>query len=204
VHGHDWQCGLVPADIHFRRPADPFFQHTASVFTIHNIAYQGSFSPEIVELAGLPWDSFSPSGLEFWGKANLLKAGIVYSQIINTVSRKYSQEIQTEEFGCGLEGVLHYRRDDLFGIVNGVDYDLWNPETDAYLAAPYNSENLSGKKVCKKDLLAQFHLPEDRLAFPVLGIISRLADQKGFDLLAAVMDRLLQEEVSLVILGTGE
>jgi len=204
IHCHDWQTGLIPTEVHFRRPNDPFFQYTASIFTIHNMAYQGSFPQEIVELAGLPGECFSPSGLEFWGKANLLKAGIVYSQIINTVSRKYSQEIQTAEFGCGLEGILHYRRDDLFGIVNGVDYDLWNPETDPDLVAPYSPRDFSGKKACKKDLLQQFHLQENRLEHPVLGIISRLADQKGFDLLAGVMDRLLQEDVSLVILGTGE
>ncbi|MBA4394313.1 MAG: glycogen synthase, partial [Desulfobacca sp.] len=100
IHCHDWQTGLIPAEVHFRRPHDPFFQYTASIFTIHNMAYQGSFPREIVELAGLPGECFTPSGLEFWGKANLLKAGIVYSQIINTVSRKYSQEIQTKEFGC--------------------------------------------------------------------------------------------------------
>lgn len=204
IHCHDWQTGLIPAEMHFRRPYDPFYHYTASIFTIHNLAYQGSFPKEIVELAGLPGDCFSPSGLEFWGKANLLKAGIVYSQIINTVSRKYSQEIQTPEYGCGLEGILHFRRDDLFGIVNGVDYDLWNPETDPYLAAPYSRRDLSGKKACKKDLLEQYHLPEDRLEHPILGIISRLADQKGFDLLAGIMDRLLKEEVSLVVLGTGE
>jgi len=204
IHSHDWQSGLVSADLHFRRSHDLFFQNTASIFTIHNMAYQGSFSSEIVDLAGLPWDCFSPSGLEFWGKANLLKAGIVYSQLVNTVSRKYSREIQTAEFGCGLEGILHYRRDDLFGIVNGVDYEIWNPFSDPYLAASYHPEDLTGKRICKNDLLAQFHLPEDRQAFPVLGIISRLADQKGFDLLALVMERLLKEEMSLVILGTGE
>jgi starch synthase len=204
IHGHDWQTGLIPAYLHFRRPAEPFWKKTASVFTIHNIAYQGTFPRDIVELAGLPWECFSPAGLEFWGKANLLKSGIVYSQIINTVSRKYGQEIQTEEYGYGLEGILSYRKDDLFGIVNGVDYEVWNPETDPHLAAPYNRQDLSGKKVCKKELLSQFNLPEERLDFPVLGVISRLADQKGFDLLAAIMDQLLQEEVTLVVLGTGE
>jgi starch synthase len=204
IHCHDWQTGLIPTYVHFRRPADSFWQKTASIFTIHNIAYQGSFSREIVELAGLSWDCFTPEGLEFWGKANLLKAGIVYSQIVNTVSRKYSQEIQTEEYGYGLEGILSFRKEDLFGIVNGVDYDLWNPETDSFLAAPYGPDDLSGKRACKKDLLAQYNLPENRLDHPVLGVISRLADQKGFDLLAAIIDRLLNEEVSLVVLGTGE
>jgi starch synthase len=204
VHGQDWQTGLIPAYLHFRRQGEPFWKKTASIFTIHNMAYQGTFPREIVDLAGLPWECFSPAGLEFWGKANLLKSGIVYSQIINTVSRKYGQEIQTEEYGCGLEGILSYRKDDLFGIVNGVDYEVWNPETDPHLAAHYNRQDLSGKKACKKDLLSQFNLPEDRVDFPVLGVISRLADQKGFDLLAAIMDQLLQEELTLVVLGTGE
>ena len=204
IHCHDWQTGLIPACLHFERETDPFYRETATVFTIHNMAYQGSFSRSILELAGLPQESFSSEGLEFWGRANLLKAGVVYSQIINTVSRKYSQEIQTAEYGYGLEGILSYRKDDLFGILNGVDYELWNPETDSYLAAQYTSRDLSGKKACKKDLLDQYYFPEDRLNHPVLGIISRLADQKGFDLLAGIMDQLLEQEVSLVILGTGE
>ena len=119
-----------------------------------------------------------------------MKSGIVYSQIINTVSRKYGQEIQTEEYGYGLEGILSYRRNDLFGIVNGVDYEDWNPETDPLIAAPYGANDLSGKMACKIDLLKQFNLSEERQASPLLGVISRLADQKGFDLLAAVMDRL--------------
>jgi starch synthase len=204
IHCHDWQTGLIPACLHFGRETDPFYRETATIFTIHNMAYQGSFPKSILELAGLPEDSFSPEGLEFWGRANLLKAGIVYSQIVNTVSRKYSQEIQTAEYGYGLEGILSYRKDDLFGILNGVDYELWNPETDSYLAAPYTPQDLFGKRACKKDLLNQYNLPEDRLNHPVLGVISRLADQKGFDLLAGIMDRLLEREVSLVVLGTGE
>ncbi len=195
---------MIPACLHFGRESDPFYRNTATLFTIHNMAYQGSFSKSILELAGLPEESFSPEGLEFWGRANLLKAGIVYSQIINTVSRKYSQEIQTAEYGYGLEGILSYRKADLFGIVNGVDYELWDPESDSYLVAHYSRLDLSGKKACKKDLLNQYNLPEDRLDHPVLGVISRLADQKGFDLLAEVLDRLLAREVSLVVLGTGE
>jgi starch synthase len=204
IHGHDWQTGLIPALLHFQRSGDLFFQDTATLFTIHNIAYQGLFPRSIIDLAGLPPESFSPQGLEYWGQVNLLKSGIVYSQIINTVSRKYSQEIQTSEFGYGLEGILQARKDDLFGIVNGVDYQVWNPAKDAFLAAPYTAQDLRGKKVCKRDLLDRFHLPQSRADYPLLGVISRLADQKGFDLLAGIMDRLLQEEVTLVILGTGD
>lgn len=204
IHCHDWQTGLIPAKMHFERQRNPFYRDSACIFTIHNMAYQGSFPREIIELAGLPGDCFSPSGLEFWGKANLLKSGIVYSQIINTVSRKYSQEIQTPEFGCGLEGILGYRQKDLFGIINGVDYERWNPETDSFLAAPYSRKDLSGKRTCKEDLLNRFNLPKDRQKYPVLGIISRLADQKGFDLLAEILDQLLKEQLSLIVLGTGE
>jgi starch synthase len=162
------------------------------------------FDPDIIPLAGLPWEAYSPSGLEFWGSVNLLKSGIVYSQIINTVSRKYGQEIQTQEFGYGLEGILSYRRNDLFGIINGVDYESWNPQTDPLIVAAFQKDDLSGKKACKIDLLKQFNLSEERQAYPLLGVISRLADQKGFDLLAAVMDRLIEKEVTLVVLGTGE
>jgi starch synthase len=203
-HGHDWQTGLIPAYLHFLRARDPFWAHTASLFTIHNIAYQGMFDPDIIPLAGLPWETYSPSGLEFWGSVNLLKSGIVYSQIINTVSRKYGLEIQNEEYGYGLEGILSYRRKDLFGIVNGVDYESWDPKTDPLIAASFQADDLSGKKACKIDLLKQFNLSEERQAYPLLGVISRLADQKGFDLLAAVMDRLIEKEVTLVVLGTGE
>lgn len=204
IHCHDWQTGLIPACLHYGRESEPFYRETAAIFTIHNMAYQGSFPRSILELAGLPQESFSSEGLEFWGRANLLKAGIVYSQTINTVSRKYSQEIQTAEYGYGLEGILSYRKEDLFGILNGVDYEVWNPETDSFLAAHYTRHNLSGKKACKKDLLDQYDFPEDRLNHPVLGVISRLADQKGFDLLAGIMDQLLEREVSLVVLGTGD
>jgi starch synthase len=204
IHGHDWQTGLIPACLHFERGGDPFFRRTAVLFTIHNLAYQGLFPRSILDLVGLPPESFTPDGLEFWGQVNLLKAGIVYSQIVNTVSRKYAEEIQTPEFGYGLEGVLRQRREDLFGILNGVDYALWNPATDPYLAAPYGPDDLTGKQVCKQDLLERLDLPLERMAFPLLGMISRLADQKGFDLLAAVADRLLAHDLTLIVLGTGE
>ncbi|MBI5585851.1 MAG: glycogen synthase GlgA [Deltaproteobacteria bacterium] len=203
-HGQDWQTGLIPALLHFLRRRDPFWAGTASLFTIHNIAYQGLVEPDILPLAGLPWEAYTPSGLEYYGAVSLLKSGIVYSQIINTVSRKYSQEIQTEEYGYGLEGILTYRQADLFGIVNGVDYETWNPKTDPLIAASYDPDQLQGKETCKADLLREFNLSPEQAAHPVLGVISRLADQKGFDLLAAVMDRLLQQELSLVVLGTGE
>jgi starch synthase len=204
IHGHDWQTGLLSALLYYQRAWDPFFKDTAAFFTIHNMAYQGMFPRSIIDLAGLPPESFTVQGLEYWGQVNLLKSGIVFSQIINTVSRKYSREIQNPEFGYGLEGILKARQDDLFGIINGVDYQVWNPAGDAFLAAPFTAQDLKGKKICKRDLLDRYQLPQQRADYPLLGVISRLADQKGFDLLSGIMDRLLQEEVSLVILGTGE
>ena len=204
IHSHDWQTGLLPALLYYQRSRDSFFSETAALFTIHNMAYQGLFPRSLIDLAGLPPESFSVQGLEYWGQVNLLKSGIVYSQIVNTVSRKYSQEIQTPEFGYGMQGILEARKNDLFGIVNGVDYQVWDPARDTFLAAPYTAQDLRGKTACKRDLLDRYHLPQSRIDCPLLGIISRLADQKGFDLLAGIMDRLLQEEIILVILGTGE
>jgi starch synthase len=204
IHSHDWQTGLIPALLHYQRTREDFFRETASLFTIHNMAYQGLFPRSIIDLAGLPSESFSVEGLEYWGQVNLLKSGIVYSQIVTTVSRKYSQEIQTPVFGYGMQGILEARKNDLFGIVNGVDYQVWDPSRDTFLAAPYTARDLRGKTVCKRDLLDRYHLPQSRIDYPLLGIISRLADQKGFDLLAGIMDRLLQEDITLVILGTGE
>ena len=138
---------------------DPFFSPTAVAFTIHNIAYQGLFRKEKLALTGLPPEVYSPEGIEFWERINFMKAGIVYADVINTVSRKYSEEIQTPEFGYGLEGILKKRSRDLYGILNGVDYQEWDPAQDRHLAAQYSLEDLSGKKVCKRDLLKEFQSP---------------------------------------------
>lgn len=204
LHHHEWQTGLIAAYLRTLYESDPFFSSTAVVFTIHNIAYQGIFRKEKFGLTGLPWETYNPEGIEFWERINLMKAGIVYADVINTVSKKYSEEIQTPEFGYGLEGILRKRREDLYGILNGVDYQHWDPATDPNLVAPYSLENLSGKKACKKDLLRIFGLPASLERVPLLGVISRLADQKGFDLLAEILDELLGLEVGLVLLGTGE
>lgn len=204
LHGHDWQTGLIPTCLHFQKGNDPYFRETAALFTIHNLAYQGLFPPQILGIAGLPSESFTSEGLEFWGQVNLIKAGIVYSQIINTVSPTYSREIQTADYGYGLEGILRHRKDDLFGILNGVDYQVWNPETDPFLPARYSRRDLSGKAHCKRELLKRFDLSIERETRPLLGMISRLADQKGFDLLAEIIDRVLSQEVTLVVLGAGE
>jgi starch synthase len=204
IHLHEWQTGLLPAYLASLYRDDPFFSPTATVFTIHNIAYQGLFPKEKFRLTGLPPEMYNPEGIEFWERINLMKAGIVYADVINTVSQKYSEEIQTPEFGYGLEGILRKRKDDLFGILNGVDYQDWDPAHDRHLAAPYDSRDLSGKKKCKSDLLKEFKLPASLENVPLLAVISRLADQKGFDLLADIVDDLLALDVGFVLLGTGE
>lgn len=203
-HCHDWQTGLIPAYVKEFQQAQKRFQKTASIYTIHNIAYQGLFDTYFFYLTGLPPSVYSVNGLEYWGKINLMKAGINFSDFITTVSKKYSDEIKTEEYGYGIDGILRNRADRLTGILNGVDYSVWNPDTDPLIAANYNSRSLAGKKQCKADLLAEFKLPKARKNKPLLGIISRLADQKGFDLLAEIIDTLMQRDLSLVLLGTGE
>jgi len=147
---------------------------------------------------------YNPEGIEFWERINLMKAGIVYADAINTVSQKYSEEIQTPEYGYGLEGILKKRREDLYGILNGVDYKEWDPSQDPHLVARYDLKDLSGKKACKRDLLKEFNLPPSLENAPLLGTISRLADQKGFDLLAEILDELFTLDIGFVLLGTGE
>lgn len=204
IHHHEWQTGLIPAYLRSLYGDDPLFAKTATVFTLHNIAYQGLFKKEKFSLTGLPQEMYNPEGIEFWERINLMKAGIVYADIINTVSRKYSEEIQTPEYGYGLEGILRKRKKDLYGILNGVDYQEWDPSSDPYLVARYNPEDLSGKRECKKDLLREFGLPPDLEKVPLLGMISRLTDQKGFDLLEEIIDELFNLDIGFVLLGTGE
>ncbi|MCG6918745.1 MAG: glycogen synthase GlgA [Deltaproteobacteria bacterium] len=204
VHAHDWQSGLVPAYLKHLYGTNEYWAETASVFTIHNIAYQGQFAPELFPLTGLPANFLSLDGMEFWGGINFLKAAIVCADVITTVSPRYSEEIQTKDYGQGLEGVLQGNRSRLFGILNGADYNEWNPETDPYIAANYSRHNLDGKRICKLDLLREVQLPERLVDRPLLGAISRLAEQKGFDLLAAVLDKLVDQDIGLVILGIGD
>lgn len=202
VHCNDWQTGLVPIYLRQLYRNDPFFAKTASVFTIHNLGYQGLFWHYDMHLTGLGWDLFTPSGLEYYGKINLMKGGLLWADVVNTVSPKYAEEIQTREFGHGLEGVLQYRKDDLYGIINGVDYAAWNPETDPLIAKNYGIASLQGKMECKKDLLKEFGLSYIA-GYPVIGMISRLDDQKGFDILAEVIDKIMKMDVYFVLLGTG-
>ena len=203
-HCHDWQSALIPVLLRTQYAEDPAFRDVATVFTIHNMGYQGLFSPDTLPLLSLPWDLFTISKMEFFGNVNFLKGALVYSDFITTVSRKYSQEIQTTEFGFGLEGVLRDRAATVTGILNGVDYDEWSPQTDKFIAAKYSTEDLSGKAECKKDLLAAFGVAGADLRLPVIGIVSRFAAQKGFDLIAQIMDRLAREDMIVVALGNGD
>ncbi len=202
-HCHDWQTALIPILLKTVYEQDPAFERTPSVLTIHNLGYQGLFQPEILPLLMLPWDLFTMSRLEFYGKVNFLKGAITLADYITTVSRRYSQEIQAAEFGFGLEGVLRARSGTVTGILNGVDYSKWSPDTDEFIAARYSASNLAGKAVCKRDLLKEFSLPEDT-QLPVVGIVSRFVPQKGFDLIQQVADRLLMQDMILLVLGSGE
>jgi starch synthase len=204
IHCHDWQTALVPVLLRTEHAADPTVRSLPVVFTIHNLAYQGVFPRNILTRIGLPDSLFALDALEFYGKISFLKGGLVYADYLTTVSRRYAKEIQTAEQGAGLEGVIQKRADRLVGILNGVDYAAWNPETDAFLAKNYSVEDMEGKRACKKDLLAAFHLPDENLSRPLIGMVSRFVDQKGFDLIAEIADELVaKDDVALVALGTG-
>ncbi|HKS67267.1 MAG TPA: glycogen synthase GlgA [Candidatus Acidoferrales bacterium] len=203
IHCHDWQAALVPVLLRTQHAEDPVTRSLPVVFTIHNLAYQGLFTYAALRTIGLPENLFTMDRLEFYGKVNLLKGGLVYSDYLTTVSRRYAKEIQTPEYGSGLEGVIRNRGERLVGILNGVDYSIWSPEADTFIAQNYSAHNLEGKKVCKKSLLEAFQLPADNLDRPLVGIISRFVDQKGFDLIAEVGTQLMAEDVTIVALGTG-
>lgn len=204
IHCHDWQSALVPVYWKTMSAEDPDMQSVAVVMTVHNLGYQGLFPAEIFPKLGLPDRLFGIDGLEFWGKVNYLKSGLLFADHITTVSRRYAQEIQTEEFGHGLDGVVRGRAERVTGILNGVDYEHWDPATDKLLPANYSPANLEGKSVCKKTLLEQFKLPLHGLKTPLIGIVSRFATQKGFDLIAKTAPELMSRNLQLVALGTGE
>jgi len=203
IHCNDWQTGLVPVYLKSLDKDDLFFRSTKTIFTIHNLAYQGIFQKDYMAVSGLPSDVFSMEGIEYYGKMNFMKGSIVFSDIITTVSEKYAEEIKTSEYGYGLDGVLQGRSSDVYGILNGVDYGTWSPEADPHIAANYDINDLSGKARCKEDLRQIFKLTGSQ-DDPIIGMISRLADQKGFDLLVEAMDELLKMNLSLVLLGTGD
>jgi starch synthase len=204
IHCHDWQSALVPVLLRTSYQADPQLSGVPVIFTIHNMGYHGLFKRDVLARLGLPDTLFTIDGLEFFGHVNFLKGGLIFADYLTTVSRKYAEEIQTPEYGHGLDGVVRIRADRLVGILNGVDYSVWNPEVDSLIAARYSAKDLSGKLVCKRDLLAQFQLPEENLQRPLIGIVSRFADQKGFDLLAQISELLMEEDLAIVALGAGE
>ena len=202
IHANDWQSGLVPVYLETLYKDDPALGEVGTLFTIHNLAYQGVFWHFDMPLTGLGWDLFTPAGLEFYGKLNFLKGGLVFADVLNTVSKTYAQEIQTAEFGCGLEGVLQYRRADLHGVVNGIDVAAWDPATDRDITKPYSAEDLAGKAACKQALAQELGIDAD--GAPIIGIVSRLAAQKGLDLVLAALPELVDAGFALALLGAGE
>lgn len=203
-HCHDWQSALIPVLLRTSYSDDPVFRGTHTVFTIHNIGYQGLFPEDTLPLLTLPWELFTIDQMEFWGKVNFLKGALVFSDHLTTVSKKYAQEIQTSEYGFGLEGVLRSRAGSLTGILNGVDYGEWSPEKDKHIVRQYSAENLAGKKECKYDLLRQFGLESAPIGTPVIGIVSRFAAQKGFDLIADIANDLARLPIIITALGSGD
>jgi starch synthase len=205
LHGHDWQAGLVPAYLRAIYGNDPTYMGIHSLFTVHNLGYHGLFpSTALADIGLAGTEEFRPDGLEFFGKVCYLKGGLNYAEALNTVSPTYAREIQTPEFGFGLDGVLRARSSVLSGILNGVDYTEWNPETDPLIAARYASADLSGKRICKQDLLNAFGLPAQAMDAPLIGIVSRFTSQKGADLVADAADGLVAEGYYLAALGAGE
>lgn len=205
IHLNDWQTGLVPLLLRYHPyiANDPFYQNIKTVFTIHNLAYQGLVHRDLVSRMQLPWSVFTHNGLEFYDQASLLKSGIVFSDHVTTVSPTYAKEIQTEELGGGLEGVLQDRKTDLSGILNGIDLQEWNPEKDHYLPATYSTANMAGKATCRAHLLDKLSIA-CKPGRPLIGMISRLAEQKGIDLIKEALPPLLDKGCGFVLLGNGE
>ena len=204
IHCNDFHSGLIPVYLAREKETNSHFKNTGTVFSVHNLAYQGLFEPEFLEKAGLDAELFQPmSPFEFWGRVNVMKMALMFTGIISTVSKTYAEEISaSEEYGFGLEGVLRYRSSDLVGILNGIDPDAWDPGTDELIPVNFTRNNLSGKKENKAALLEEFGLPTGDE--PVVGIVSRLVDQKGFDILSDSLEKLLDLDMKIVILGTGQ
>ena len=206
IHSHEWQGGLVPLYARTHYADSERVAGRPCVFTIHNLAFQGLFPPAVLSRIDVPPHLFTTEGIEYWGKASFLKAGINFCDWITTVSPRYAKEILTEEYGFGFQGVLAARKDALSGILNGIDADQWNPERDPHLPARFSADDLSGKLKAKAALLRAFRLPSEATALdrPVIGMVSRLTDQKGFDLIAQAADQLLKLNATFVLLGSGE
>ena len=204
IHCHDWQTGLIPALL--KGPyRGKFFSNTHVLFTIHNMGYQGVFPEAKLAVTGLKRSNYyHQEGLEYWGNISLLKSGIVYSDAVTTVSPTYAEEIQSSELGMGMEGVLANQKDSLFGILNGVDYNVWNPEMDKYIVQNYSNKNMTGKALCKTNLLKEMNLDPLLKKKPLFGMVSRLDKQKGLDMLLEILDEFIALDAGFVLLGAGD
>jgi starch synthase len=206
VHAHDWQAGLAPVYLRTLYASHPLLGATPCVFTIHNLAFQGLFDAAWLPQLDLGWEQFAVERLEYWGRISFMKGAIVDSQMITTVSRRYAEEIQTPAFGFGFDGILRARRRDLVGILNGIDTREWDPSRDPFLPTPFNASDLSGKGDAKRAVLRRYGLPDDARAMrrPLIGMVSRMVDQKGLDLLATLQTDLLSLDATWTVLGTGD
>ena len=202
IHCNDWQTGLLPVYVKTIYSDRPHLGRSATLYTIHNLAYQGMFWHWDMKLTGLDWYLFNWRQLEYFGSLNFMKGGIVFADLISTVSKQYAREIQTPEYGVGLHDVLKERSSDLYGIINGVDYSVWSPDVDEHIAAKYSAHDLSGKAACKAALQKANNLPVTHT--PLIGIVSRLDKQKGFDILSDAIEQILALDVQVVLLGTGD
>lgn len=203
-HVHDWQTAMLAVMLRSIYYFDPVLMKVPAVLTVHNAGYQGWFPPRTMETLLLPWDMFTFDKLEHYDTVNFLKGGLIYSDAITTVSRTYAKEIQTPEFGNGLDGIFRQRNAELYGILNGVDYDEWNPAIDPHIAAHYTADKPAGKQECRRDLLHAFGCKGVSDTTAVIGVVSRFATQKGFDFLVEIMDRLVEQDIMLLVLGSGE
>lgn len=202
VHVHDWQAALVPLFVRHQSLSDGWHRVPHTCLTIHNLAYQGNFPASAFELTNLPAGYFNPKGVEFFNHLNCLKAGIVFSDIITTVSPRYAREIMTGQFGCGLEGILQQRRESVFGILNGVDYSEWRTTRNSFLRHPFSAKRISGKLSGKLALQKEMGLPVNA-KIPLFATVSRLADQKGVDILLGALEEMLGNEMQFILLGNG-
>lgn len=203
IHSHDWHSAAIPPLLNTSYLHDRFVGESASLLTLHNMQHQGNFYPGLMEVLGIGWKHFNYLDLEKDDQVNLLKGGINHANLLNTVSECYAEEIQTAEYGWGLEDVVRERADDLYGILNGVDYEEWDPAHDPYIAAKYSPRNMKGKALCKQDLQATLGLPQ-RADVPLFGVVSRMVQQKGTDIIAEAIHRILEMDVQFVMVGNGE
>jgi len=201
IHANDWHTAAMPILAKTRFVHD--FAHAASILTIHNLQHQGHFYKGVMDVLEIGWEYFNPYEMESFDGVNILKGGIAAADALTTVSKKYAQEIQTPEFGFGLDGHIRAHNHKLFGILNGVDYDEWNPSKDGYIAAYYDVDDMSGKLTCKQDIQQYFHLAM-RDDVPLIGFVGRFVEQKGIELIASVINTLLDHDIEIVMLGTGE